>query len=395
MARFLLVVPPLTGHINPLLSVADELNRQGHQVAWAGNLAFLDRHVNVAGCCFDLPDIDGDSLTEKTQSVRGLESVTFFYDKVCFPLARKSFAVLEEIVRSFKPDMLICDHQMLAGALVARKANLPWVSSITTTASMLKPHEVLNEWLLRKYVGIQQDLGVDVSCARPDFSPYGCIVFSSRELLGDEFECVEAPYQFVGPAINSVRKPIEFPWNELDESKRKILISLGTVSRDRSLRFYQVMMEALAAKDLQVIMVAPEEVAVMAPDNFIIRDRVPLLELLPQVDLVVSHAGHNTVCETLSHGKPMVLAPIRDDQPIIARQVVNAGAGVSVRFGKVTAAAARQAIDSVLADDRYLFSARRIQQSFQALSGAKQAVCVMEDILKENSGAENYASASP
>ena len=36
VTRFLLVVPPLVGHINPLIGVADELARRGHEVAWAG-----------------------------------------------------------------------------------------------------------------------------------------------------------------------------------------------------------------------------------------------------------------------------------------------------------------------------------------------------------------------
>ncbi|GDY39982.1 hypothetical protein SANT12839_008640 [Streptomyces antimycoticus] len=34
--RFLFVVPPLVGHVNPTLGVAAELTARGHQVAWAG-----------------------------------------------------------------------------------------------------------------------------------------------------------------------------------------------------------------------------------------------------------------------------------------------------------------------------------------------------------------------
>mgnify|MGYP000904970767 CR=1 FL=1 len=36
MGRFLFVVPPLTGHVNPTLPVAAELVRRGHEVAWTG-----------------------------------------------------------------------------------------------------------------------------------------------------------------------------------------------------------------------------------------------------------------------------------------------------------------------------------------------------------------------
>ena len=396
MASFLLLVPPLTGHINPLLAVADELQKRGHSVAWVGYRRVLEQHLPADAVCHALPEMDSTAIEERTQQVRGLESIKFFYEEFCFPMAEHSLAPLEHIVREHTPDILVCDHQMLAGALVARKLGLVWISSVTTSASILKPHDMLNTWLLEKLAEFQLRYGADTVVERPDFSPYGCIVFSSRELVGEECELVDAPYHFVGPAIGSRCQDIEFPWALLEEGRRKILISLGTVSRDRSMRFYEVMIEALGGCELQVIMVAPEdfvnEFEGTVPDNFIVCPRVPQLELLPYVDLVVSHSGHNTVCETLSHGKPMVLAPIRDDQPVIARQVVNAGAGLSVRFGKLTAATARKTIDQVLGDASFRENAERIQQSFQALHGAEQAASIMESLAENNK--RDYAGCS-
>ena len=37
MSRFLIVVPPLAGHVNPTVAVGRELQRRGHEVAWAGH----------------------------------------------------------------------------------------------------------------------------------------------------------------------------------------------------------------------------------------------------------------------------------------------------------------------------------------------------------------------
>lgn len=36
MSRFLFVVPPLVGHVNPAVGVAAELAARGHRIAWAG-----------------------------------------------------------------------------------------------------------------------------------------------------------------------------------------------------------------------------------------------------------------------------------------------------------------------------------------------------------------------
>jgi UDP:flavonoid glycosyltransferase YjiC (YdhE family) len=67
------------------------------------------------------------------------------------------------------------------------------------------------------------------------------------------------------------------------------------------------------------------------------------------------HGGHNTVGEALAHGLPLVVAPIRDDQPVIARQAADAGVGV--RFEHVQAAELRDAVRAVLGDPRYAAAA--------------------------------------
>jgi MGT family glycosyltransferase len=171
-----------------------------------------------------------------------------------------------------------------------------------------------------------------------------------------------------------------------------MLISLGTVSRDRGVRFYEVMMEALdtlylsdsylSRRSLQVVMVAPEELRDRAPANFIVRPRVPQIELLAHMDAVLCHAGHNTVCEALSFGLPLIVAPIRDDQPIVARQVIDAGAGLFMRYGKVTVATARAAVEKLLREPSYRNGALRLKDSFQPLGGASEAASILERFLR-------------
>src|SRR5260370_31070573 len=41
MSRFLFVVPPLTGHVNPALGIARALAARGHDVAWAASETLL------------------------------------------------------------------------------------------------------------------------------------------------------------------------------------------------------------------------------------------------------------------------------------------------------------------------------------------------------------------
>ena len=115
--------------------------------------------------------------------------------------------------------------------------------------------------------------------------------------------------------------------------------------------------------------VAPDHLVPDPPSNVVVRARVPQLELLPRMRAVVSHAGHNTVCETLAAGIPLVVAPIRDDQPVVADQVARAGAAVRVKFARVRADGLRSAIDQALTDPALLAAAERIQASFAAAGG--------------------------
>ncbi|MGW1721504.1 glycosyltransferase [Streptomyces sp. NPDC002306] len=110
---------------------------------------------------------------------------------------------------------------------------------------------------------------------------------------------------------------------------------------------------------------------------------VPQLALLRRVAAVVCHAGHNTVCEALWHGVPLVVAPIRDDQPVVAGQVVDAGAGLRVRFGRVSAARLGAALDSVLHEPGHRAAAGRIRTAFRAAGGASAAAAHLDRLARE------------
>jgi len=119
-------------------------------------------------------------------------------------------------------------------------------------------------------------------------------------------------------------------------------------------------------------------------DNILVRPHVPQLALLERLDAVVCHAGHNTVCETLWHGVPLVVAPIRDDQPIVAGQVVDAGAGVRLRFGRADAAKIAAAVETVLdPSGGHRKAAEEIGESFRAAGGSAAAATRLETVLAE------------
>jgi MGT family glycosyltransferase len=161
-----------------------------------------------------------------------------------------------------------------------------------------------------------------------------------------------------------------------------VLITLGTVNAASGGRFLTAAVAAASRLEdrLQAIVVGPDGMLHTTAPNVLVRPRVPQLELMPQLDAVVCHAGHNTVCETLAHGIPLVVAPIRDDQPIVAQQVVDAGAGIRLKYGRVNSDEIADALAAVLETASYRQAALRIQASFRAAGGTSAAADRLESL---------------
>lgn len=387
MSRFLFVVPPLAGHTLPTVGVGRELADRGHQVAWAGHAETVGPLLPPGTTLIPVDaNFGGETLAQLLHRWRGLRGAAAFrslWADLLIPLAVSMVTGVEAAVDEFVPDVLVVDQQAVAGALVARRRGLPWATSATTSAELTDQFATmpkLGAWARQCLADFQRGFAIsDPIDLR--FSDYLVLAFTTPTLVGP-FCYFPDHYVFVGPSVGDRPGAPEFPWDWLDPDRQHVLISLGTLNREVGQRFFATAVEAVTplADRLQVILAAPRDLVESPPDHVLVRDSVPQLDLLPHLDGVVSHAGHNTVCEALAHGLPLVVAPIRDDQPVIAGQVVSAGAGVRVHFGRVGATELRNAITTVLDDPSYRSAAQRVQTSFTTAGGAPAAADHLEKL---------------
>jgi UDP:flavonoid glycosyltransferase YjiC (YdhE family) len=124
--------------------------------------------------------------------------------------------------------------------------------------------------------------------------------------------------------------------------------------------------------------IAVDPTGTLRGDAVLVIRRVPQVELLRRTSVLVCHAGHNTVGERLAAGVPMVLAPIRDDQSMIAQRVVATGAGVRLRFDRARAEHISQAITTIRTNLEYCTAADRLRRVFASAGGAQAAVGHLE-----------------
>lgn len=388
MSRFLLVFPPLVGHVNPVLGVAEELRRRGHEVAWVAHEAALGHLLGPEGAkVFPAGDAFLDTSVElmsRHDALKGAASLKFVWEDFLVPLAVTMADPVRHAVDAFEPDVVVSDQHAFAGGIVATERGLPWAVSASTTAELLDPLMAgatkVAAWFQDQLRGLYDQLGLPQLAEAgfdPRFSPQLVIQYSTPELVGPVQRDL-ASVVFVGPALRPAAAAVPFPWEWLERHERHVLVSLGTLVQGKGLRFLTRAMEAAAGQPYGAVVVGDPEVLPPAPDNVLVRPFVPQLELLPRMDAVVSHGGQNTAAEALLHGVPLACAPVRLDQPITTAQVVAAGAGRRLSFARATAAEIRAAVDALLHDPSYRAAAARIGDSFRSAGGAPAAADRLE-----------------
>lgn len=382
MARFLFVVPPLVGHVNPAAGVAAELTARGHEVAWAGHDELLWHLVGPDALVFACAV---PPAPERPAGLKGPAALRFLWQDFLVPLADAMAPGVGAALDAFEPHVVVADQQALAGGLLAEARGLPWVTSATTSAELADPlagMPKVADWVTGLLSDLRGRIAGGRGSADPRFSPHGVLAFTTRELLGAA--TLPPRVRLVGPALGSRPSTTDFPWEWLDPLRPTVLVSLGTANTEAGAGFLTAAAAAFAGTSTRAVVVDPGGVLDAVPPNVLVCPRVPQLPLLSRVDAVLCHAGHNTVCEALWHGLPLVVAPIRDDQPIVAAQVVAAGAGVRLRFGRADADRIAATVEEVLTEPSYRRAAETVAASFHAAGGGAAAAGHLEQLALES-----------
>jgi zeaxanthin glucosyltransferase len=381
----LVAVPPLTGHLNPATALAAELTRRGHEVAWVGSEATLRPVLGPAAVVHPT-----GSRILREQSGHGAAAISSLWRRFLVPYTRFTLPVVQRAVDAAGPDLVLADQQMFAGALVAHRSGLPWASLLTTTMELARP--------FRDLPAVEAELAGHLDTVRaqagvtgvdPRFSPYLSLALTTTVLSGPPRAELPVPPAYVGPLLGE-RPPV--PFTRPDTDRPLVLISTGTLAGDLAADFHRRALAAVAGLGVHAILVAPPEAVPDPPAHVTVAARVPLLELLPHLAAVVTHGGLNTVTEALAHGVPLVVAPIRHDQPVNARDVAAAGAGVRISFARAEPARIAAALGAVLGDPAYRTAAERVRDSFAAAGGVGTAAGLIERIGHRGSNGQQPLS---
>ena len=149
---------------------------------------------------------------------------------------------------------------------------------------------------------------------------------------------------------------------------------------------FRTIVGALAKhKDLQLVLsmgdqIDPAQIGPV-PSNAIIVKQAPQLELLKNASVCITHAGLNTVLESLAQGVPQVAIPITYDQPGIAARIAHKQTGVVTSLDKLTVDHLASLLNEVLTNATYRENARKLQKAIAEAKGLSVAADLVEKAL--------------
>jgi UDP:flavonoid glycosyltransferase YjiC (YdhE family) len=118
-----------------------------------------------------------------------------------------------------------------------------------------------------------------------------------------------------------------------------------------------------------------------APSNAIIVKRAPQLKLLKHSTVCITHAGLNTVLETLAQGVPQLAIPITYDQPGVAARIAYKKTGVVTSLAELTSDHLAGLLREVLNEPSYRANARKLQKAIAEANGLSVAADLIEEAL--------------
>ena len=391
MSKFLFVVPPFFGHINPSLSIGRTLLEKGHEVAWAGLTEIKAETIPSGGSFFILKESyqknkeviqDIIKLQDKGANLPALEALKLGLQDTYIPFAKIMFEELAKLVDTYQPDVIINDCITFAGALVAHVKNIPLATITPVTPNTLHDPGTapkVTKWVHDSIIGLQNSVGISGDEELISSKEVN-MFYTSQKLAGYKDGEYPSYMKFIG-ALTGRPDNTPFDWDRFNKfNNPKIYISLGTVLIDIRKEFFSRMIEALKDKNITVVVATDPSILEKWPDNFIVQSYVPQLELLKHIDVVIGHGGLNTVCDTYMNGIPMLIIPIAFDQSHTATLIDQYGCGIRLKYKRMKTKDIEQAVDDLLYNEKYKKAAKEIQQSFIEAGGNKKAAELIESL---------------
>jgi MGT family glycosyltransferase len=406
-----IISPPVRGHINPFAALGREMQRRGHRVTWI-HMEDLDSHIRAEGLDFypvGQRDHPRGSLPESLAQLgrlQGLATLRFTVN-----LIRQTTEMLcrdlPNAIRAARIDALLVDQAEPAGGSVADYLGIPFVTVCNALALNRDPYvpPPFTPWKFRRtsWARIRNSAGYAISDGI--LSPVLNVLnryrkaWRLRVLKTPEDACsklaqisqqppaldfprqsLPANFHYVGPLRDTSPRQFDFPWEKLD-GRPLIYASLGTLQNGK-VRIFRCFAEACAGIPVQLVIAhggGLDSATVNGfPGNPLVVNYAPQTAVIERCALTLTHAGLNTVLDSMTYGVPVIAVPITYEQPAIAARLEFATAGEVIPLRNLTSAVLKARINHILNSGACRKGAAQVAASIREAGGVRQAASLAE-----------------
>jgi MGT family glycosyltransferase len=413
------------GPTNQCIGLGDLLLKRGHRVvfasesSWAGRLSpfgFEERLVDLAAPDPDAGEEDAgqfwtDYIAETKPEFRKptIEQLETF-DKPTYQAlidgAMYAEPALREILADVRPDVVVEDNVVIFPALTTSGA--PFVRIVSCN-----PLEVPGDGIAPGLSGLPQDDPASWEPFRAELerthldmwttfnewvvaqgaAPLPRLEFMPRDNAANL-------YVFPEEADYLGHRPLDDTWHRMDSSVREtedeyvlpealanrpegsalVYLSLGSLG-GADVELMQALIDTLADSPHRfVVSMGPQAELLTLADNMAGAQTVPQTRVIPQVDVVISHGGNNTVTESLHFGKPMVLLPLFWDQYDNAQRMDELGFGIRLDTYGHSPEELRAAVDRLLDDHELRAAMAAMGERIRTRDGLTKGADLIESV---------------
>ncbi|KLA35399.1 glycosyl transferase [Bacillus cereus] len=387
MSKALVINFPAEGHINPTIGVVKELVNKGEEVIYYCEEEYRYKLQNI-----DVQFRNYGGMLEEINLKNRMKDM-FNPLQMIYRFLRTTEKVIPFLLESInreKFDYMIYDQHFILGRILAEILTMPTVASCTTFAMTKEMLEDMKEKF--KEIDVNSTLYKECNTIMNRISNrYSLKIHSFEQLFHYESDMTlvfTSKYfqpnsdsfndhvKFIGPSIITRNEEMNFPLYKL-EGKSVIYISMGT-ELNKQLELYEKCLQAFKDFNGIVVISIGKEIDTVEfsniPSHFIIHPYVPQLEILKYADVFITHGGMNSVSEGLYHDTPLVILPITNDQPFVAKRAEELNASVVLNHKSVTVAELKGAVNTLLNNFSYKEASKFIGRSLRESGGYKRAV---------------------
>jgi zeaxanthin glucosyltransferase len=404
----------ISGHFNPMSALARQLQSRNQDVVMLSLPVCepLARAANLPFIPFGENEVPADKIGEivgTLSRLKGEEGLQFTVDTIA-QATKLKWRTFPKLLSSNGIDALVLDNYDFYGEIIPMHLGMPYAilsnalhfdySGYTPLCVYDWAHENTPEAIKRNRQGVSkftqmlirsnaelivqaEKAGIKANWEDPSslFSDRPWITQCPQEF---DFESSHWPKQFhyAGPFHDGKgRLDFPFPWDQLT-GEPIVYASMGTVQVGNPDVLRTIAAAVSKHKGLQLVLsignvLSPEQIGPV-PNNAIVVNNAPQLELLKKASVCITHAGFNTVLEALTQGVPQIAIPVTNDQPGVAARVAHKNTGKTTSLDGLNVSNLSALLDEVVNNPVYRDNSRSIQRAIAKKNGLSVAADLLE-----------------